>query len=295
MLGLARATTTATPVSVAALAAARKSELLAAEMMLSSSVSAEVDARRKALAEAERLRQVQADLQNIQKDVLRARQKEAQAKAATAAAQAAVKTEEQNLLNLLNGGLDELELEETKVQPLVEPQVQPLAEPQVQQCRQSWVEPLVQPVIQLQVEPQVQGVTSLSYMQAFDKWDNMIFKGLRRLDITQASEDALMRPTTQPTTLEEVACGGSYILLDEERVAPEFQILKSYAFTQPDKGIFVYEQGYGSTPELISPAKVTTTSDGWEVKVKGRIGVPNLATTAPTAPAVDCPPPFDFN
>ena len=290
MLGLARATTTATPVSVAALAAARKSELLAAEMMLSSSVSAEVDARRKALAEAERLRQVQADLQNIQKDVLRARQKEAQAKAATAAAQAVVKTEEQNLLNLLNGGLDELELEETKVQPLakvqplVEPQVQPLAEPQVQRCGQSLVEPQVQ-----------ETVGSLSYMKAFDKWDTTIFKGLKKLNITQASEDALMKSTTQPTTLEEVSCGGSYILLDEERVAPEFQILKSYAFTQPDKGIFVYEQGYGSTPELISPAKVTTTSDGWEVKVKGRIGVPNLATTAPTAPAVDCPPPFDFN
>lgn len=294
MLGLARTRT----VSVEALAATRKSELLATQVALSASVSAEVEAQRKALAEAERLRQVQVDLQNIQKDVLRIRRKQAEAKATTALAWGRVRTEEENLLNLLNGGLDELQLEETPTVREETPTVK--AELPVEKTPVVAASPNAQaPVVtkpEAPVEDTIETVIE-AYMRGYYENNSNLLNQCLQLNITEASEEALMSNSSAPTKLETTSCGGSYVVITFDRkqyLAPSYQTLKSYGQIQPNKGVFKYIRKNSSTPELVALAEVHLVGEYWIVHNQGTIAVPQLSPKA-TAAVVDysCPPPLD--
>ena len=100
------------------------------------------------------------------------------------------------------------------------------------------------------------------------------------LNITQASEDALIRGTLNlETQLENVAGGGSYILISHGGkywACPTVQTLTSFTSYKPQKGIFNYEESSTlSTAELKQPAEVRLIGEGiWEVVSKGIVLVP---------------------
>jgi len=103
---------------------------------------------------------------------------------------------------------------------------------------------------------------------------------IAELNITQASEDALIRNTLNiDTRLEKVAGGGSYILIrhgNKYWVCPTVQTLSSFSSYKPQKGLFNYEEvSTVSTAELKQAAEVTQINDGvWEVVSKGIVLVP---------------------
>jgi len=103
---------------------------------------------------------------------------------------------------------------------------------------------------------------------------------IAELNITQASEDALIRNTLNiDTQLEKVAGGGSYILISHGNkywVCPTVQTLSSFSSYKPQKGLFNYEEvSTVSTAELKQAAEVTQINDGvWEVVSKGIVLVP---------------------
>ena len=100
------------------------------------------------------------------------------------------------------------------------------------------------------------------------------------LNITQASEDALIRGTLNlETQLENVAGGGSYILISHGGkywACPTVQTLTSFTSYKPQKGIFNYEESSTlSTAELKQAAEVRLIGEGmWEVVSKGIVLVP---------------------
>jgi len=103
---------------------------------------------------------------------------------------------------------------------------------------------------------------------------------IAELNITQASEDTLIRGTLNiDTQLEHVAGGGSYILISHGSkywVCPTVQTLTSFTSYKPQKGIFNYEEASRvSTAELKQAAEVKQISeDVWEVLSKGIVWVP---------------------
>jgi len=103
---------------------------------------------------------------------------------------------------------------------------------------------------------------------------------IAELNVTQASEDALIRSTSNiDTKLEKVAGGGSYILISHGNkywVCPTVQTLTSFTSYKPQKGIFNYEEvSTVSTAELKLAAEVEQISEGvWEVVSKGIVWVP---------------------
>lgn len=100
------------------------------------------------------------------------------------------------------------------------------------------------------------------------------------LNITQASEDALIRGTLNfDTQLENVAGGGSYILITHGGkywACPTVQTLTSFNSYKPQKGIFNYEDASTvSTAELKQAAEVRLIDEViWEVVSKGIVLVP---------------------
>ena len=103
---------------------------------------------------------------------------------------------------------------------------------------------------------------------------------IAELNVTQASEDALIRSTSNiDTQLEIVAGGGSYLLISHGNkywVCPTVQTLTSFTSYKPQKGIFNYEEvSTVSTAELKLAAEVEQISEGvWEVISKGIVWVP---------------------
>ena len=104
---------------------------------------------------------------------------------------------------------------------------------------------------------------------------------IAELNITQASEDALIRGTLYiDTQLEKVAGGGSYILISHGNkywVCPTVQTLTSFTSYKPQKGIFNYEGvSTVSTAELKLAAEVEQINEGvWKVVSKGIVWVPS--------------------
>ena len=117
------------------------------------------------------------------------------------------------------------------------------------------------------------------YQKAFSHGDRSTLRNMtsEQLNITQNSEDALMRSSSLPTQLEAVKNGGSYLLLHRDGkqwLVPEFQILTSFTTNQLAKGIFTYERNYVSVAELRRPAEVREVGGLWEVVSMGVIAVP---------------------
>ena len=103
---------------------------------------------------------------------------------------------------------------------------------------------------------------------------------IAELNVTQASEDALIRSTSNiDTQLEIVAGGGSYLLISHGNkywVCPTVQTLTSFTSYKPQKGIFNYEEvSTVSTAELKLAAEVEPINEGvWKVASKGIVWVP---------------------
>lgn len=117
------------------------------------------------------------------------------------------------------------------------------------------------------------------YQEAFYRSDRSALRRMLpdELNITQHSEDALMKTSSIPTQLEIVKTGGSYLLLHRDGhhwLVPEFQILTSFTTNQLAKGIFSYERENISTAELRRPAEVREVNGLWEVVNMGVIAVP---------------------
>jgi hypothetical protein len=123
--------------------------------------------------------------------------------------------------------------------------------------------------------------TSLTdeYQEAFFRGDRSALRRMMpdELNITQHSEDALMKTASIPTQLEIVKTGGSYLLIHREGkhlLVPEFQILTSFTTNQLAKGIFSYQRENISIAELRRPAEVREVGGLWEVVTMGVIAVP---------------------
>jgi hypothetical protein len=132
-------------------------------------------------------------------------------------------------------------------------------------------------------EPQLldDPATSLTneYQEAFFRGDRSALRRMMpdELNITQHSEDALMKTASLPTQLEIVKTGGSYLLIHREGrhlLVPDFQTLTSFTTNQLAKGIFSYERESVFTAELRLPAEVRDVGGLWEVVTMGVIAVP---------------------
>jgi hypothetical protein len=120
---------------------------------------------------------------------------------------------------------------------------------------------------------------TVDYQDAFYRGDRSVLRRLmsEELNITQDSEDALMKSSSLPTKLEVVKTGGSYLLIQRDGrhwLVPEFQILTSFTTSQLAKGIFSYAKENISTAELRRPAEVRDVGSLWEVVTMGVIAVP---------------------
>lgn len=117
------------------------------------------------------------------------------------------------------------------------------------------------------------------YQTAFFHGDRSALRNMSsdQLNITQSSEDSLVKNSVLPTLLEIVQNGGSYLLIRRDNrhwLVPEFQILTSFTTTQPAKGIFNYHRENISTADLRWPAEVRDVGGLWEVVNMGLIAVP---------------------
>ncbi len=118
------------------------------------------------------------------------------------------------------------------------------------------------------------------YQAAFFRGDRSALRSITsdQLNITQNSEDSLMKTSTLPTQLEAVQNGGSYRLIhinNQHWLVPEFQILASFTANQLAKGIFTYDRENISAAELRWPAEVREVGGLWEVIAMGVIAVPS--------------------
>jgi hypothetical protein len=117
------------------------------------------------------------------------------------------------------------------------------------------------------------------YQTAFFRGDRSALRNMSsdQLNITQSSEDYLMKTSAPPTQLEVVQNLGTYLLIhrnDCHWLVPEFQILASFTTFQPARGIFAYERENISAAELRWPAEVREVGGLWEVVSMGIIAVP---------------------
>jgi hypothetical protein len=140
---------------------------------------------------------------------------------------------------------------------------------------------LDQPVLVREPQSIHDPATSLTdeYQEAFFRGDRSVLRRMMpdELNITQHSEDALMKTASVPTQLEIVKIGGSYLLIHREGkhlLVPDFQTLTSFTTNQLAKGIFSYQRENISIAELRRPAEVRDVGGLWEVVTMGVIAVP---------------------
>lgn len=117
------------------------------------------------------------------------------------------------------------------------------------------------------------------YQDAFFRNDRtaLMRMSLVELNITQESEDDLLKNGSSPTQFEVVKAGGSYYLIQSDQrhwLVPSFQILSHLNTTTSKKGIFNYSPESIACAELRRPAEVRAVGDVWEVVRLGVIAVP---------------------
>ena len=117
------------------------------------------------------------------------------------------------------------------------------------------------------------------YQDAFYRNDRtrLTRMSLSELNITQDSEDDLLKNGSSPTQFEVVKAGGSYYLIQSDQshwLVPSFQILSHLKTNKPKKGIFNYSPASIARAELRRPAEVRAVGDVWEVVRLGVIAVP---------------------
>ena len=97
------------------------------------------------------------------------------------------------------------------------------------------------------------------------------------LNITSESENDVYLSRAVATQLEEVAGGGSFLLVSLEGkhwLFPTDRTLKGFAAAQPAKGLFNYEQKTIAHPQLVEPAQLESNGAFWRVVCMGSIGIP---------------------
>ena len=97
------------------------------------------------------------------------------------------------------------------------------------------------------------------------------------LNITNDSENAIAMGMSQATVLEEVAGGGSYLLVSlqgRNLLFPTDRTLRSFSTTQPNKGLYSYEQQSVAKAEMIEPAVLEKTGSMWRVSQIGKVACP---------------------
>jgi hypothetical protein len=137
----------------------------------------------------------------------------------------------------------------------------------------------LQPIYKQQTVDDLVASVVEEYQAAFFRGDRSALRIITsdQLNITQNSEDSLMKISTLPTQLEVVQNGGSYRLIhinNQHWLVPEFQILASFTANQLAKGIFNYDRENISAAELRWPAEVREVGGLWEVIAMGVIAVP---------------------
>lgn len=121
---------------------------------------------------------------------------------------------------------------------------------------------------------------SQQYQEALDRNDRQALRHmqLKELNITSESEDLLLKGTSsQPTKLEVVTGGGSYMVVGGEGrfwLFPTAQTLHSFSMNQPQKGIFRYEREILSRPIVRRPAEVREQDTYWIIVTQGVISIP---------------------
>ena len=97
------------------------------------------------------------------------------------------------------------------------------------------------------------------------------------LNITNDSENAIAMGMSQATVLEEVAGGGSYLLVNlqgRNLLFPTDRTLRSFSTTQPNKGLYSYEQRSVAKAEILEPAVLEKNGSSWRVSQIGKVAVP---------------------
>ena len=77
---------------------------------------------------------------------------------------------------------------------------------------------------------------------------------------------------SEATELEEVSAGGSYLLVSLEGrtlLFPTDRTLRGFSTTQPNKGLYNYEQQSVAKAEIIEPALLEKSGGVWRVIQKG--------------------------
>jgi len=97
------------------------------------------------------------------------------------------------------------------------------------------------------------------------------------LNISRASEDAIQMGRSQPTGLEVVSGGGSYLhvhLGGEDWLLPTERTLEGFRTHQPAKGIFLFQPHAVGTAQLVQAARIEADGEQWRVKEPGEIHYP---------------------
>lgn len=117
------------------------------------------------------------------------------------------------------------------------------------------------------------------YQDAIDRGNRQALRQMqfKELNITNESEDCLVRGSTgQATKLEAVLGGGSYMVVNSAGrywLFPTAQTLVSFSMNQPQKGIFEYERELLSRPAVKKPAEVREEGGYWVVIAQGVISI----------------------
>ncbi|WP_259723293.1 hypothetical protein [Synechococcus sp. CS-603] len=97
------------------------------------------------------------------------------------------------------------------------------------------------------------------------------------LNITRASEDDIQMGRSQPTSLEVVLGGGSYLhvrLGTNDWLLPTERTLEGFRNHQPPKGIFKFFPRAVASAQVIVAARIMANGDQWLVSESGETAFP---------------------
>lgn len=139
--------------------------------------------------------------------------------------------------------------------------------------------PSSSPVVNDVPENPPPSVTVASLIRAINTGDRQVLREATtaELNITSASENSIVMGMSEATELEEVSAGGSYLLVSLEGrtlLFPTDRTIRGFSTTQPNKGLYNYEQQSVAKAEIIEPAMLEKSGAVWRVIQKGRVAIP---------------------
>ena len=139
--------------------------------------------------------------------------------------------------------------------------------------------PSSSPVVNDVPENPPPSVTVASLIRAINTGDRQVLREATtsELNITSSSENSIVMGMSEATELEEVSAGGSYLLVSLEGrtlLFPTDRTLRGFSTTQPNKGLYNYEQQSVAKAEIIEPALLEKSGAVWRVIQKGIVAIP---------------------